>query len=220
MKKIILILTIVIASSFAFGQITERDTTKKTFNNIIEFNANGIMREIISLSNSNYYNSQYIVGYKRVFKNNAIRLNIGGGISNDNSTNNDTVKSGNTRNTINVALGFEHYSYLRKRWNMFYGIDIKTNYTKYHYLQGNTATSSYEETQINYGYGPSPLIGLQFKINSRFSITTEASFDILFTSAEDSRTNIPQSQYNSHSKDTGMQTTFNAPLAINFRIHF
>lgn len=219
MKKIIFSLAIVITTSFAFGQITVRDTTIKVFNNIIELNANGIFHQVLNLSGNSYYNSKYMVGYKRIFKSNALRVNLGGSVYIDNTTSNDTLKDGRKGNSLNAGIGLEHYSYLRKKWNFIHGVDIIGNYNENYYLQGNSSISSYEETQINYGIGVSPFLGLQYKINSRFSISTEASYDIIYSKSDDKRIHIPQSNYNSHSRGSVIQTAFNAPLAINFRIH-
>jgi hypothetical protein len=220
MKKLILILTLVVLSTSVFSQITKPDTTKKEYKNIIELNVNVLLHQFFSLTSVYYFNPSYMISYKRIFKNNAIRFGVNGSTSSDNSTQNDTIKSGQKRNSFNAGLGIEHYCYMRKRWNFFFGVDAIAYYSENYYLQGNSSISSYKEIENEYGYGVSPLIGIQFKINSRFSVSTESSYDITYTKGDDKRTETPSPIYNIHKKSHGIQSAFNAPAGINFQIHF
>ena len=138
----------------------------------------------------------------------------------DNSTENDTIESSQTSNSFNAGIGIEHYVYLTKRFNFFFGIDAVVNYSSNKYVQGNSATSTYFSKQFNYGYGVSPLLGIQFKINNRLSVSTETNYSITYTVGESKRTNTPDSSFDAETKSNGMRTTFSAPINVNFRIHF
>lgn len=224
MKKSILTMTMVVFAAFAFGQITKPDSTKNEFKNIIEIDATGLLHQFFFSSGTGggyYVVTPYMISYKRIFNNNnAIRFGVGGTTYSDNSTQNDTIESSQKRNSFNVGIGIEHYSYLTKRWNFFFGVDAIANYSENETVQGNSSTSTSTFTQVNYGYGVSPLVGIQFKINSRISISTETRYDIIYTQGNSKRNYTPDSSFDSKTKSNGIQTTFNAPVNINFRIHF
>lgn len=220
MKKIILTLTVVALTTFAFGQVTTPDTTKKEFKNVIGIDATGLLRQFFNFNTTSYFNYPYMIGYKRIFKSYAFRIGAGGNFSNTNITSNDTLPGKRTYSNFNFGIGLEHYSYLGKRWNFYFGADAIVKYSYNDYQSSWTASTSNRQTSTNYGYGVSPLLGLQFKINSRLSIATETSYDITYTTSKDSSTRTPSSVYDSHSKSTGLKTNFNAPTTINFRIQF
>ena len=223
MKKAIFTLTLVVLTTFVFGQITKPDSTKKEFKNIIELDVTELLHQFLYTGTgaSYYYGTPYMISYKRILKNNnAIRFGVSGSVYNQNSTKSDTLKDSSKRNTFNVGLGIEHYCYLTKRWNFFFGIDLIANYTNNDLVQGISSTITYHNIQTIYGYGASPLLGIQFKINSRMSISTEMRYDIVYNQEHDKRSQPPSSVYDYDIKDKGMQTTFNPPININFRIHF
>jgi hypothetical protein len=221
MKKTILIIVIAIISCSVFGQITKPDTTKKEFKNSIEVDITSLLHQFF-YSGQGFYGSSpyYIISYKRFFKSNALRFGVGGDISDDNSTKNDTIDSKYSRYSFNVGLGIEHYFYLSKRWNFFFGIDATASYLENVHVQGNSTTSSYKSNDFQYGFGVSPLIGIQFNINRRLSLSTETSYNISYTYGIDKRTQTPPSSYDYETKSHGLQSTFYAPLGIKIRLHF
>ncbi len=220
MKKTILTLVLIALTTFSFGQLTTPLTTKKEFKNVIGIDATGLLLQFFNLNTNSYFYYPYMISYKRIFKSNAFRFDVGGNFFNNSETTNDTIGDNRVRNDYNIGIGFEHYSYLSKKWNLFFGADVVLNYTYNDYKYNYTSTLSSRQTTKSFGYGVSPLLGLQFKINSRFSVSTETSYDIIFTSATDSRTQTPTSIYDENSKSDGLQTQFHAPTTINFRIHF
>lgn len=220
MKKNILTLIAIVLSGILFSQTTTPDTTKKEFKNIIGLDATGLFRQFFNLNSSSYYSYPYIISYKRVFKNNALRINAGGNIQTTNGTTNDTLKGTTTRNDLFVGIGFEHYSYISKRWNIYFGADAILKYQNYNYKSSRTATTSYQQTQTEYGYGVSPLVGIQFLINSRLSIATETSYDITYNTTSSSQNNTPASINDRRTNSTGISTQFHAPTGIIFRVLF
>lgn len=220
MKKIILTLTAIVFTSFLFGQTTTSDTTKKEFKNVVGLDATGLLRQFFNLNTTSYYSYPYIISYKRIFKSDALRISAGGNIYTNNGTTNDTLEGKTTRNELYAGIGFEHYSYISKRWNIYFGADAIVNYKNYDQQSSRTATTSYRYIQTQYGYGASPLLGIQFIINSRLSVATETSYDITFTTTTASRTETPASIYDTKSKSNGIETQFHAPTGIIFRILF
>lgn len=221
-KKIILTLIALALTSFLFAQTTTSDTTKKEFKNVVALDATGLLRQFFNLNTNSYsyYSYPYIISYKRIFKSNALRISAGGNIYTNNATTNDTLGGKTTRNELNAGIGFEHYSYISKRWNIYFGADAIMNYRNYDHQSYRTATTSYRHIQTEYGYGASPLLGIQFIINSRLSIATETSYDITFTTTTSSQTETPASVYDKKSNSTGIQTQFHAPTGIIFRVLF
>lgn len=220
MKKVFITSIVLLSLTVAHGQTTVPDSTKKEFKNIIAIDATRLLRQFFNFNANSYFSTPYMISYKRICKNNAFRIGVGGNFYNNNGTTNDTLASKQTTNDFNVGIGFEHYCYLGTRWNFYFGADAIVNYRYNDYRFSWTASTAYRRTSTNYGYGVSPLLGLQFKINSRLSIATETSYDITYTTSKGSTTQTPPSSYDNHSKSTGIQTTFNAPTTINFRILF
>jgi len=220
MKKIIFTLMAIALTSFLFGQETYQDTTKKEFKNVVGMDATGLLRQFFNLNTTTYYSYPNIISYKRIFNSNALRISAGGNISTNNDKTNDTLEGKMTRNELNANIGFEHYSYISKRLNLFFGADAIVRYYNYDQLSPRSATTSYRYIQTDYGYGASPLLGIQFIINSRLSIATEMSYDITFTTTTSSRTETPASKYDTKSKGTGIETQFHAPTVIIFRVLF
>ena len=228
MKKIIFTLSAIIISVSIYGQELTQDTSKKEFNNVIGLNITGLLNQIRYYYPYDYnqypyyYNipSQYIITYKRIYKKSAIRFGIGGMISNNSSTNNDTIDSDTKSGNINIGVGYEHYGYISKKWTFYYGIDIIGNYNYSDYQYEYSANTISKETSTTIQYGASPLFGLIFRFNKRISIATETSYDIMYTQTkrENSYSNNPNNK--SNYKSTGVQTQFNAPTAFIIRIQF
>ncbi len=221
MKKIILTLTVIIITSCLYGQVTYPDTTKKECKNVIEVNITGLIGQFLNLNTMGYYSySPYMMSYKRIFKNCAIRLGVGGSTSSSEVTNNDTLHGKSIYNNYNVGLGYEHYSYLTKRWTLYFGIDAIASHMLHIYENDYSTTSSTKDRSTNCSFGASPFVGLVFRLNSRLSLSTETSYDISYFISESKSVHTPLSSYNSHTKGNGTQTGFNAPTSINIRIWF
>jgi hypothetical protein len=204
MKKLFLVSTMFISLTIAYSQTTVPDTTKKEFKNVISIEATGILRQFINQPN---YNSPYMIGYKRIFKSNALRIGLG--ITSYKTIINDAMSIQSKYNNFYLGIGFEHYSYLTKRWNLYIGADAIISYRKSSSLISFSSTSNQTYTT----YGISPLLGLQFKINSRLSVSTETSYAILYTISDNSNL------YSYISYRT-IVTNFRPPVAVNFRILF
>lgn len=217
MKKWGLLIIAIISCNLASGQVTAPDTTKREFNNVIGVDATQLLREFFNLGSTYYVNYPYMISYRRIFKSNALRVLLGGNISKDNEDTNDTTSNNQTRSNFNFALGFEHYSYINKRLNFYFGMDAIFNYSTQNDKSNTSTTQSYEQTSSTYGYGISPLVGLQFKIWRRISVATETSYDFTFVQSKESRTQIPNSSNDTHSTDSGIRTNYNPAGTIIFR---
>ncbi len=220
MKKLSLIFILFIGFLTIQGQTTFSDTTKKDFKNVIALDATGLLRQFFNFSTNSYFNYPYMISYRRIFKNNAARILAGGSFSSEKSFQNDTLPNLREYNNFNIGIGFEHYSYLLKRWNLYFGADAIMNYRNNSSQTSWTTTISRKQDVTSYGYGLSPFLGIQFKINSRLSVATETSYEITYTTNRRSDTQTPNPSYDSHSKSNGFQTNFNAPTSLSFRVLF
>jgi hypothetical protein len=218
MKKLILTLSIVMLATFVFGQVvTPPDSTKKEFKNALVIDATGLLQQFFHLNDNSYFYDPYLLRYKRFFKSNALRINVGGSYhSNDNKIT-DSTGYKNFRCSFEFAVGFEHYVYLSKRWNLYFGADAIFDYFK-EFSHSYYGTPTYDDSEISYGYGVSPLLGVQFRINSRLSIATETSCDFQVENFLDKHSSDPASYYNQKTKSMGFATHFHAPTTIQFRI--
>lgn len=219
MRITLIIVTIFTSSFFAFGQETSQDTTKKEFNNVIGIDATNFVSRFFNFSsNPSYFNSPYMISYRRIFKSNALRVSIGGEVLNNKGTRNDTLHPTTTRIALNVGVGFEHYCYLSKRWNFYAGVEAFTAYSYYDGIYPYSTTSYREQSNTSHSFGVSPLIGVHFKINSRLSISTETSYNIAYVLEKSFDIQPPTTMYDNHSKSSGIETSFYAPTALSFRI--
>lgn len=219
MKKLFLTFSILLLGTFVFGQVvTPPDSTKKEFKNALVIDATGLLQQFFHLSEGSYFYDPYMFRYKRFFKSNAIRVNIGGHFYTSDNTANDTISGSRSDFYFVFGVGYERYVYLSNRWNLYYGADAIFTYSfndsHTNFSQGN----SWDQSTLSYGYGVSPLLGVQFRINSRLSIATETSYDLIFGSSFNNRSTKPPSYGDSKTKNTGFSTSFHAPTTIQFRI--
>jgi len=219
MKKLILTLSIVMLATFVFGQVvTPPDSTKKEFKNALVIDATGLIQQFFHLNDNSYFYNPYILRYKRFFKSNALRINVGGGYYSHDDKNTDTTGIKYSRCSFSFAVGFEHYVYLSKRWNLYYGADAVFSGSREFSHMYYEPTATNDHLAIVYGYGVSPLLGVQFRINSRLSIATETSCDFEIVNRINKQTSDPASPYDQETKSMGFETHFHAPTSIQFRI--
>ena len=204
----------------AYGQVTHADSTKRAYNNVITLDATGLLRQFFSFSTGvYYYYSPYLIGYKRIFKSNALRINLGGSYTSNSGVRDDTIHGKTLRYNYDIGIGYEHYCYLSKRWNLYFGADAIFNYSYNEYGADRTTTSSYKQTSHAYGYGVAPLVGIQFKITPHLSVSTETQYNFTMTYDVSENTNTPSSIYDTKSKSTGFSTQFIPPTSLIFRIN-
>jgi hypothetical protein len=231
MKKIILICILIFLSFNNFGQELSQDTSKKDYKNVIGLDITGLINQMRSYNYypiddyyypyyNYYYFSNYILTYKRISKNNALRAGIGGNISNSDNTNNDTIKSNSSSNSINIGIGYERYGYIAKKWTFYYGFDLIGTYSTYKYQYDYNSGNNRKETSKTYSYGVSPLFGLMLRFNKRISIATETSFDVLYHQTIRETTYSSASYNKSKYESSGLYTQYHSPSNIILRIQF
>lgn len=219
MKNTVAIFLFFVSTSL-FSQGTTMDSTKKEHKNIISIDATGLFTRLFNFSGNNFYSSPYLISYRRIIKNNALKVSIGGDVNTANGKMNDSLKSSSSRSNLNLAIGFEHYQYLGKRWTFFFGIDATTYFSNNNSKSDRTTNSYYESKNNTTSYGLAPTLGIVFQITKRISLSTETSYNIAYQKTVDKSVEFPSVQYNRSFTSTGIQTIFIPPTSLNFRFKF
>jgi predicted porin len=201
MKKII-----IISIGFLFLQLSRAQdstsfTSKKSEFNIGYFN----LFQLSSINNLG-------VGYKYVFGNGALRLGTSLNYNySEYKSISDTSKSTNT--TIIPRIGYE----FRQNYNriiVYYGADITGSIQK----QISTGSNNSKQDNTSYGIGLSPFIGVKYFVSKNISLSTETSFNFMYSSGKDKQTynGVPSNDSNNQSISTRL-----SPLGIfSINIHF
>ncbi len=219
--KITILIAAVFLTTTIYGQGTTIDSTKKDYKNIIAIDATGFLKLFFNSSSTPFYPySIYLLTYRRVIKDNAIKLAVGGNFNTANSIKNDSLKSTRSTNNFNFALGVEHYQYLNKRWAFYYGIDATTKYLISKNKSYRTSTEYYESKNETTSYGLSTALGILFHITKRINISTETSYNISYEESFSSSKEYSYSQYDRKSVDNGIHSTFFPPTSVYFRFKF
>ena len=210
---------ILIISLVSFGTTQAQDSPiEQTNHHEIGVDATPFITQILS---GNYYSSTpYYLNYRYHFTHWALRAGIGGTMTNEDATTNDTTKQNYKTSYITYKIGIEHKSNFMKRWQSFYGIDLKSSINDYRVNSDYTSTQKYTQENKETRYGVAPFLGFRFKVNSRISVTTETSFLFYFGKGKSKRTNLPNSQYNQITDYKTSGTEFTLPTSILFTYNF
>lgn len=136
-----------------------------------------LIEQIFNFNEAPYYSNYfplYHFTFKRYFNQFSIRAGIGGRTWDERDENNYS-------RMINYRLGVERSIDFNKRWSSYFGVDfihqLNNSRTENHYINGGWQHG--QENQ-NSKIGVSPIIGIEFKINSRISLQTETKFYAYF----------------------------------------
>jgi hypothetical protein len=230
MKKVILYFAFVSVLNVSFSQV--KTDSVKVYHNELGVDVTGFFRRFFPVVQTEYYGQYYYIEapiyyltYRRHFKCGNIRAGIGGDFSRRDVKNyyntDDTKNYVSLNQSISTRLGWEFTNELSKRWQVYYGLDLKYS-RQYYNSNGYTFsidyTSSYENNTQSYGI--SPLLGFRFKLTSRLSLTTEACFSVNFDNFTTKRTYTPTSSLYPYKNDdvtprtNSIYSSFTQPLSI------
>lgn len=187
-KLLFIFIVVFFISSTLFSQ-TENQASSPPSNeigaDIIPF-----IQMIFNFNSAEYYipyRPKYYVTYKRYFKHFNFRFGVGG--SSNQTTSFDVYANEDLKRInqgIDYRIGLERKMELFKRWGFYYGLDLKNsnyyNYTDNQYYNGGWRIG-YELNQNTFGL--SPFFGLEFSINEKIAIQTEANFIYYWTKKTD-----------------------------------
>jgi hypothetical protein len=209
MKKIGIIFCGLLLFQFSIAQDTTKYSNKKNEINIGYFN----LFELNSINN-------FGIGYKCVMGNGAFRIGTSFYYNysdrSDNSYNN--YQSTQKSITIFPRIGYE----FRQNYNriiVYYGFDLCGSIGEYMNKNYYSGTYNSKEVITNSGIGLSPFIGVKFFINKRISISTETSFNFMYSCEKSKSSTI----YDTHVNETDTRSIIAklSPLGIvSINFHF
>ena len=144
-----------------------------------EFNAGSFIAQFLNFSGSGAIPNPYQATYRKLGENKNTRIGLGVNLNIDGGEADGT----NIVSSINFRTGKERFTDFGltknsqkklKRWRAFYGVDAKffINYSSF---------SASDTQSFSIGVGPSAFFGLMFQINNRLSLSTETSYDFIFS---------------------------------------
>lgn len=231
MKKINRLTLLMLLSVLFFSTNAQaQDSIKiKKYNNEFGLDISGFVRQFFftdatNLGSNYFYNPTYLLTYRRHIKKSNLRFAIGGSYEREDRQSSypgDENKYEQLRYNFTARIGYEFFSNLSKKWQVFYGLDfrpvIETYKNDASYYNGGYR-HAVKDTYITYGIAP--LLGLRFKIINRLSLTTEASFTVNYQNSTETEKHIAVDPTNPPiddiiTKNKGkIFTNFSAPLSI------
>ena len=227
MKNFVIVIAFIAFSVSSVAQNT--DTTKQDLKNEIGIDATYFIKNILNFGGGgfypayySYYSDNYFISYKRVFKDKAIRFAMGGVFNID-----EDIDGGSSVNNyidkgykISTRLGFEFRNYFSKRWMFYYGADLLGEYSYGNYY--NTGPTYFQPDEISKTvvYGGGPVLGFEFRLNSRLSLSTESSAYYIYSSVDRERKYRDTPEYNSHTIRNNSSIRLAYPLSIFLKYRF
>ena len=231
MKRLFFIITFL--GIVATGSAQQPDTvsftngtnlfTQGNAKNELGIDVTWFIKNLVNFGGTTGYSNDYLVSYKRLLKkNHALRFGIGGRIWNRNETMDQTNMQDQTKITsyrFKVRLGYEFRNPFGKRWLFYYGGDLLTGY---YFMQQNTvhtSTSVYksEVKSKTFTWGIGPVIGFEFALNSRLSLSTEGSLYFMYSHSKENYNATEASPHETTSKNSYVNIHVPLSLYINYR---
>jgi len=217
MKKIAL--SVLIFFSFSSMIIAQEDIRKERELQV-GVNATYFISNFLGLNQNELVIGPYAFIAKFKSSKNALRLGIGGRASNT-LLNNDFASNIFERKVqvVDLRFGIEREKVLSDRWAFYFGLDGLFGT----HLSQTLATSSFDEVlskTTNLYAGGGPILGFEFTINPKISLSTESSVYIR------SITEIVKNSFRNFPEQNNSETTFKLefetaiPTELFFVIHF
>jgi hypothetical protein len=132
------------------------------------------------------YRPVYYLTYRHYFKKLNIRAAAGGNYLSEETPSSYDINEGKMylrdEKTLEFRIGVESFQTLGKRWQLFYGIDVRSIQYQYYNEAAffNAGYAHGQEYTID-GTGMAPLLGIRFRFNDRISLLTESSWMIEYS---------------------------------------
>lgn len=121
---------------------------------------------------------------------------------------------------IDISVGVERTQELTKRWQVYYGLDIRPSWT-YSYTDFTHSSGGYQYGDEDRGtyFAVAPVLGIRYRIAKRFSILTEASLSFIKSTVKSRNFSIPLDDQNPQLPDldqttNNVDTRFQTPIAV------
>jgi hypothetical protein len=215
-----------------YAQDTTASRPLKKYKNQIGIDMTALLQQFFNLNNNSSFSYQYIpeyfATYRRHLKNGNIRFAFSVSIYGKNDQTNDSTQLTPRKREYNYRIGYEWFSDLTNRWQIFYGLDFKNDILKdYNEMDYSSGGWGQGHDYRTITYGISAMLGIRFKFNSRVSILTETSLDFLNQDIKRKplispvMDNPPYPKPSEFEQHTIINTTqINYPLFIEFSFDF
>jgi hypothetical protein len=185
MKKTIIVLLSTFTYQMGMTQNAQQNNDSFSYHHHeLGLDGTSFIKQFLTFNNqSQAYFPLYYLTYRFHFKNNSnLRTAIGGKYKKENTkapSSSDPNRAKDYEKSFDFRIGYELTKKLSKRWNAFYGMDLRPSVS---HIKNDASgqINGYQRgtmTDIKQ-FGVAPLLGFKFEINSRVSLTTEASFSI------------------------------------------
>jgi opacity protein-like surface antigen len=228
MKKTLLLLALLVPI-FSFAQ-TEK-MSERQFQHQVGFDATIFLKQFVVMNN-NFFGGQnpFSFVYKGLLYNpdrtilNGVRVGVGFQNNNQLTDPDSSTERSSNFNSMAYRLGFERQYVLSRHWLIYLGADVMYSRTKNKtesHFKGGPSGEVFRTTnwQSSYTMGAGPVLGIQFDINKRMCLSTEAAFTLQnSTSAFRTESTFPGAINNPESKTITQNIGFVLPAFINFNV--
>ena len=223
MKKIFFIVCLAIAVSL--GSYAQ-DTTK-FHKNEFGLDLTPLLRYNFIATNQNtniVYQPKYQVSYRRITKKGNLKVNLGGYTqqSEEPSLQADTIVLKRNKIFIKSRIGWEWVSPVSKRFELLYGPGIICFYNTSNWESGISGDYVFGNQAKILTLGLSLDASIRFKINSRMSLFTFTSLDLISTNSKQKifyrpiNNSIPNKPTEKQPDSFEHRASFNLPISLYF----
>jgi len=220
MKKPILLLILLFSfllnSYHVNGQVEVTDSKEK----FSEFglNVTSFVNEFISLNSNDSDIGDYMVTYKYHLGKSALRIGLGGQFRQVD----DETEGGGGRvtkdNSFDFRIGYEVKTKITPRWGFYFGADATLGWA-----ESKATTFNFEQVELTTSlteFGGGPIAGIQFFINPRISLATEASLYYTYSESREVEKFSVNTLFNTDELSTSNNFDFGLPTSLYFVIRF
>lgn len=211
---------VLFASHTATAQV---DSTDRPFNDEVGIDVTAFLRQFLHWASADQIPqaaNAYLLSYRHFFGPATLRAGLGFNTYRDvgNIVYSDERPTVAERTTWDGRIGVEKGEGLGRRWQFFYGVDLRyaldRNIADPGYYNAGYAWSRRSEAET---IGVAPLCGIRFRINKRFSLLTETSafYGVTNTTVKEWSTPIIEG-YPPHDGSTSSSRTVTSSVNVPF----
>lgn len=172
-KALLLFFLLLQMFTYVHAQDHDLESEEESFRNELGLNVTNVLTSLVGNNpNDDFDVAVYALTYKRKLKKGNY-LRLAANVRLDIFSNEDVTELINN-NSINFRIGWEKRRQVLKRLDYYYGFDLLANYTAIESTFA-TPTDIVQLDNFQYTIGVGPVFGLQFMINPRMLLGTEAT---------------------------------------------
>lgn len=220
LKRILLNISLLVSLS----AMAQSGTDSIQFKNVLGLDITGLLNQFFNAnSGGGFYNySPYLISYRRIFGESALRSGLGGYVSNSDGVTNDTTRTRQKHMDLSIHLGYEKTIFRYRRWGFYAGCDAYYNYS--YDLYRDKRGDYYHRVQqtLRNEFGVAPVCGLTYQINQRLALATEAGYQVgwFMSKRDEIYSSLGFGSQNMITESSGVLTQFYAPYLLSVRIGF